>query len=131
MLVNILRVKNCPTFIERQTKILITLHGRENWVVERKQLFFLDKIYKLWYHEIVKLRRTRNMKNLLIVLAAICAIVLLLALDVLIILGITFALVWFFGLFGISTFLGFPLFQTLFVILVICSIIGICSRSEK
>lgn len=24
MLVNILRVKNCPTFIERQTKILIT-----------------------------------------------------------------------------------------------------------
>lgn len=71
------------------------------------------------------------MKNLLIVLAAICAIVLLLALDVLIILGITYALVWFFGLFRISTFLGFPLFQTLFVILVICSIIGICSRSEK
>ena len=71
------------------------------------------------------------MKNLLIVLAAIGAIVLLLALDVLIILGITYALVWFFGLFGISTFLGFPLFQTLFVILVICSIIGICSRSEK
>lgn len=71
------------------------------------------------------------MKNLLIVLSAICAIVLLLALDVLIILGITYALVWFFGLFGISTFLGFPLFQTLFVILVICSIIGIFSRSEK
>lgn len=71
------------------------------------------------------------MKNILIVLAAICAIVLLLALDVLIILGITYALVWFFGLFGISTFLGFPLFQTLFVILVICSIIGIFSRSEK
>lgn len=62
------------------------------------------------------------MKNLLIVLAAICAIVLLLALDVLIILGITFALVWFFGLFGISTFMGFPLFQTLFVILFIISL---------
>lgn len=62
------------------------------------------------------------MKNLLIVLAAICAIGLLLALDVLIILGITFALVWFFGLFGISTFLGFPLFQTLFVVLLIVSL---------
>lgn len=33
------------------------------------------------------------MKNILIVLAAICAIVLLLALDVLIILGVTYALV--------------------------------------
>lgn len=71
------------------------------------------------------------MKNLLIVLSAVCAIVLVLALNVLFILGITYALVWFFGLFGISTFLGFPLFQTLFVILMLCSIIGISSKSEK
>ena len=62
------------------------------------------------------------MKNLLIVLSAICAIILLLALNVLFILGITYALVWFFGLFGISTFLGFPLFQTLFVVLLIVSL---------
>lgn len=71
------------------------------------------------------------MKNILIVLAAICAIVLLLALDVLIVLGVTYALVWFFGLFGISTFLGFPLFQTLFVILMVCSIIGIGSNGKE
>ena len=71
------------------------------------------------------------MKNLLIVLSAICAIVLVLALNVLFILGITYAFVWFFGLFGISTFLGFPLFQTLFVILMLCSIIDISSKSEK
>lgn len=71
------------------------------------------------------------MKNLLIVLSAICAIVLVLALNVLFILGITYAFVWFFGLFVISTFLGFPLFQTLFVILILCSIIGISSKSEK
>lgn len=76
-------------------------------------------------------KENNTMKNVLIVLAAICAIVLLLALDVLIILGVTYALVWLFGLFGISTFLGFPLFQTLFVILMVCSIIGIGSKSEK
>lgn len=71
------------------------------------------------------------MKNLLIVLSAICAVVLVLVLKVLLVLAITYALVWFFGLFGISTFLGFPLFQTLFVILMLCSIIGISSKSEK
>lgn len=71
------------------------------------------------------------MKNLLIVLSAICAIVLVLALNVLLVLAITYALVWVLGLFGISTFLGFPLFQTLFVILMLCSIIGISSKSEK
>lgn len=70
-------------------------------------------------------------KNLLIVLSAICAIVLVLAIKVLLVLAITYALVWLFGLFGISTFLGFPLFQTLFVILMLCSIIGISSKSEK
>lgn len=62
------------------------------------------------------------MKNLLIVLSAICAIVLVLAIKVLLVLAITYALVWFFGLFGISTFMGFPLFQTLFVILFIISL---------
>lgn len=71
------------------------------------------------------------MKNLLIVLSAICAIVLVLALKVLLVLAITYALVWVLGLFGISTFLGFPLFQTLFVILMLCSIIGISLKSEK
>ena len=71
------------------------------------------------------------MKNLLIVLSVICAVVLLLALNVLLVLAITYALVWVLGLFGISTFLGFPLFQTLFVILMLCSIIGISSKSEK
>ena len=71
------------------------------------------------------------MKNLLIVLSAICAIVLVLAIKVLLVLAITYALVWLFGLFGISTFMGFPLFQTLFVILMLCSIIGISSKSEK
>ena len=77
------------------------------------------------------LKENNEMKNLLIVLSAICAIVLVLALKVLLVLAITYALVWVLGLFGISTFLGFPLFQTLFVILMLCSIIGIRSKSEK
>lgn len=62
------------------------------------------------------------MKNLLIVLSAICAIVLVLALKVLLVLAITYALVWVLGLFGISTFMGFPLFQTLFVVLLVISL---------
>lgn len=62
------------------------------------------------------------MKNLLIVLSTICAAIILLVLKVLLIVAITYALVWFFGLFGISEFMGFPLFQTLFVILVMGSI---------
>jgi hypothetical protein len=62
------------------------------------------------------------MKNLLIVLSAICAIVLVLTLKVLLVLAITYVLVWVLGLFGISTFLGFPLFQTLFVVLLIISL---------
>lgn len=43
------------------------------------------------------------MKNLLIVLSTICAVVLLLALKVLLVLAITYALVWVLWLFGIST----------------------------
>lgn len=69
------------------------------------------------------------MKNLLIVLSAICAIVLVLAIKVLLVLAITYALVWFFGLFGISTFMGFPLFQTLFVVLLIISLFS--NNSDK
>lgn len=69
------------------------------------------------------------MKNLLIVLSAICAIVLVLALKVLLVLAITYALVWVLGLLGIYTFLGFPLFQTIFVILLIISLFS--NSSDK
>lgn len=75
------------------------------------------------------LKENVRMKNLLIVLATICAVIVALALKVLLVLAITYALVWVLGLFGISTFLGFPLFQTLFVVLLIISLFS--NNSDK
>lgn len=99
-------------------------------MLKENNSFFLTKFINCGI-VIGYLKENNEMKNLLIVLSAICAIVLVLALKVLLVLAITYALVWVLGLFGISTFLGFPLFQTLFVILMLCSIIGIRSKSEK
>lgn len=99
-------------------------------MLKENNSFFLTKFINCGI-VIGYLKENIEMKNLLIVLSAICAIVLVLALKVLLVLAITYALVWVLGLFGISTFLGFPLFQTLFVILMLCSIIGISLKSEK
>ena len=62
------------------------------------------------------------MKAILIILAAICAIIVSIALRVLVCIATTFVLTWILGLFGISTFLGFPLFQTILVISLVCSL---------